>query len=60
MSAPAAMSRNPRSSCATQALAKQHGAWLSMDIYNGEYTATEGKKNGVLEDNLRKDREITA
>jgi imidazolonepropionase-like amidohydrolase len=39
-------------------LAKQHGAWLSMDIYNTEYTQSEGKKNGVLEDNLRKDREI--
>jgi len=41
------------------ALAKKHGAWLSMDIYNGTYTAAEGKKNGVLEDNLRKDREVT-
>lgn len=41
------------------ALAKKHGAWLSMDIYNGTYTALEGKKNGVLEDNLRKDREVT-
>ncbi|MDT1838060.1 amidohydrolase family protein, partial [Acinetobacter baumannii] len=40
-------------------LAKKHGAWLSMDIYNGSYTAAEGKKNGVLEDNLRKDREVT-
>ncbi len=40
------------------ALAKKHGAWLSMDIYNTDYTAAEGKKNGVLEDNLRKDREI--
>ncbi|MEO6066024.1 MAG: amidohydrolase family protein [Lysobacterales bacterium] len=39
-------------------LAKQHGAWLSMDIYNTDYTQAEGKKNGVLEDNLRKDREI--
>ena len=39
-------------------LAKQKGAWLSMDIYNTDYTQTEGKKNGVLEDNLRKDREI--
>ena len=29
-----------------------------MDIYNTDYTQTEGKKNGVLEDNLRKDREI--
>ena len=32
--------------------------WLSMDIYNSEYTQAEGAKNGVLEDNLRKDREI--
>jgi imidazolonepropionase-like amidohydrolase len=39
-------------------LAKQRGTWLSMDIYNTEYTQAEGKKNGVLEDNLRKDREI--
>lgn len=39
-------------------LAKQHGAALSMDIYNTDYTQAEGKKNGVLEDNLRKDREI--
>ena len=40
------------------ALAKKHGAYLSMDIYNTEYTQAEGKKNGVLEDNLRKDREV--
>lgn len=40
------------------ALAKKFGAYLSMDIYNTEYTQSEGKKNGVLEDNLRKDREI--
>jgi imidazolonepropionase-like amidohydrolase len=39
-------------------LAKQYGTWLSMDIYNTEYTQSEGKKNGVLEDNLRKDREV--
>jgi imidazolonepropionase-like amidohydrolase len=31
-----------------------------MDIFNSEYTQAEGKKNGVLEDNLRKDREVTA
>ena len=29
-----------------------------MDIYNTDYTQAEGAKNGVLEDNLRKDREI--
>jgi imidazolonepropionase-like amidohydrolase len=40
------------------ALAKKYGTWLSMDIYNTEYTQSEGKKNGVLEDNLRKDREV--
>jgi imidazolonepropionase-like amidohydrolase len=37
---------------------KARGTWLAMDIYNTEYTQAEGKKNGVLEDNLRKDREI--
>lgn len=40
------------------ALAKKYGTWLSMDIYNTEYTQAEGKKNGVLEDNMRKDREV--
>lgn len=39
-------------------LAKANGAWLSMDIYNTEYTQSEGAKNGVLPDNLRKDRDI--
>ncbi|HYE43876.1 MAG TPA: amidohydrolase family protein [Caulobacteraceae bacterium] len=39
-------------------LARERGAFLSMDIYNTDYTQAEGKKNGVLEDNLRKDREI--
>jgi imidazolonepropionase-like amidohydrolase len=40
------------------ALARQHGAWLSMDIYNSEYIQAEGRKNGVLEESLRKDLEI--
>jgi len=39
-------------------LAVQNGAWFSMDIFNTDYTQAEGAKNGVLEDNLRKDREI--
>jgi len=39
-------------------LAVRHGAFLSMDIYNTDYTQAEGRRNGVLEDNLRKDREI--
>lgn len=39
-------------------LARQHGTWLVFDIYNTDYTQAEGAKNGVLEDNLRKDREV--
>jgi imidazolonepropionase-like amidohydrolase len=38
--------------------ARRMGAFFSMDIYNTDYTQAEGAKNGVLEDNLRKDREI--
>ncbi len=40
------------------AVARKQPVWFSMDIYNTEYTQAEGRKNGVLEDNLRKDREI--
>src|SRR5688500_18942494 len=40
------------------AAARPRPVWFSMDIYNTEYTQAEGKKNGVLEDNLRKDREV--
>ncbi len=40
------------------AVQRKQPVWFSMDIYNTEYTQAEGKKNGVLEDNLRKDREI--
>ena len=39
-------------------LAVQNGTWFSMDIFNTDYTQAEGAKNGVMEDNLRKDREI--
>lgn len=39
-------------------LAKKHGTYLSMDIYNTEYTQSEGPKRGELEEFLRKDREI--
>jgi imidazolonepropionase-like amidohydrolase len=39
-------------------LAREKGTWLSMDIYNTEYTQSEGRNNGELEDNLRKDREV--
>jgi len=39
-------------------LALQTGAYFGMDIYNTDYTQAEGKKNGVLEENLQKDRDI--
>jgi imidazolonepropionase-like amidohydrolase len=40
------------------AATRKQPVWFSMDIYNTDYTQAEGKKNGVLEDNLRKDREV--
>jgi len=40
------------------AAARKEPVWFSMDIFNTDYTQSEGKKNGVLEDNLRKDREV--
>ena len=39
-------------------LAVQKGTYFGMDIYNTDYTQAEGKKNGVLEENLQKDRDI--
>jgi imidazolonepropionase-like amidohydrolase len=39
-------------------LALQRGTYFGMDIYNTDYTQAEGKKNGVLEENLQKDRDI--
>jgi imidazolonepropionase-like amidohydrolase len=39
-------------------LARERGTWLVMDIYNSEYTQAHGAENGILPDNLRKDREI--
>jgi imidazolonepropionase-like amidohydrolase len=39
-------------------LAVQHGAYFGMDIYNTDYTQAEGARNGVLPENLKKDRDI--
>lgn len=39
-------------------LAKKYGTYLSMDIYNTEYTLEFGKANGVPEENLKKDQAI--
>ena len=40
------------------ALAKQHGTWFSMDIYNDDYILSEGEKNGVFKESLEKERVI--
>ena len=40
------------------ALAKQHGTWFSMDIYNDDYILAEGEKNGVYQESLDKERMI--
>ena len=40
------------------AATRKQPVWFAMDIFNTDYTQAEGAKNGVLEDNLRKDREV--
>lgn len=40
------------------AASRQRPVWFSMDIFNTDYTQSEGERNGVAPDNLRKDREI--
>jgi imidazolonepropionase-like amidohydrolase len=40
------------------ALAKQHGTWFSMDIYNDDYIQAEGEKNGSFKESLDKERAI--
>jgi imidazolonepropionase-like amidohydrolase len=42
------------------ALAKAKGVWLVMDIYNGDYIDTEGRKAGWPAEYLRKNLETTA
>ena len=41
------------------ALAKKHGVWLDMDIYNGDYIEEVGTKQGWPAEYLRKNRETT-
>jgi imidazolonepropionase-like amidohydrolase len=41
------------------ALAKAKGVWLVMDIYNGDYIDTEGRKAGWPAEYLRKNLETT-
>ena len=40
------------------ALAKKHGAWFDMDIYNDDYILAEGEKNGVFPESLGKEKVI--
>lgn len=40
-------------------LAKERGTFLSMDIFNTEYTLSQGEANGVLEENLAKERLVS-
>ena len=42
------------------ALAKKHGVWLDMDIYNGTWFTEVGRKEGWPEEYLRKGDETTA
>lgn len=39
-------------------MAKRNDVYLSMDIYNTEYTLAEGEKLGVLEESLEKERQV--
>jgi imidazolonepropionase-like amidohydrolase len=39
-------------------LAKQHGTYFDMDIYNDDYILAEGAKNGLFEESLAKERMI--
>ena len=41
------------------ALAKKFGTYFSMDIYNTEYTLTYGEENGVPEENINKERQVS-
>ena len=39
-------------------LARAHGTWFDMDIYNDDYILAEGEKNGVFAESLEKERVI--
>jgi imidazolonepropionase-like amidohydrolase len=39
-------------------LAKQHGTYFSMDIYNDDYILSDGEKNGLFKESLDKERAI--
>lgn len=41
-------------------LAKKYGTYFSMDIYNTEYTLAYGEANGVPEENINKEKQVSA
>jgi len=43
---------------ATIQLAKQHGTWFDMDIYNDDYILATGTKNGTEQESIDKERMI--
>jgi imidazolonepropionase-like amidohydrolase len=43
---------------ATIALAKQHGTWFDMDIYNDDYILATGTTNGTEQESIDKERAI--
>ena len=40
------------------ALAREHGAYFSMDIYDDDYILAEGQKNGMFPESLAKERDV--
>jgi imidazolonepropionase-like amidohydrolase len=40
------------------ALAKQHGTYLVFDIYNDDYILQEGKKAGMLDESIEKEKKL--
>jgi imidazolonepropionase-like amidohydrolase len=43
---------------ATIQLARQHGTWFDMDIYNDDYILATGTKNGTEQESLDKERMV--
>ncbi|MBR0552549.1 metal-dependent hydrolase family protein [Stakelama marina] len=39
-------------------LAKEHGAWFDMDIYDDDYILAEGEKNGVFPESMAKEKMV--
>ncbi|MEI6459531.1 MAG: amidohydrolase family protein [Pseudomonadota bacterium] len=39
-------------------LAKQHGTYFSMDVYDDDYILAEGERNGTFKESLEKERKL--